>query len=211
MLRKLYLTGGIGATGAWEGFGPAYDLPNSAYAETCASIANALWNYRMFLLEQDARYIDVYERAVYNAMLSGLSLTGERSSIRTRCCRSASTSAARGSRARAARATCRGSCCRFPATPMRCRATEVFVNLFVQGQARVTLPGGEVDLEQQTRYPWDGDVRIRRLAGEAWPIHAELRVPGWAHGPPAAGRPLPGRSRRAASRVTLRVNGLLGP
>ena len=77
VLRKLYLTGGIGANGAWEGFGPAYDLPNSAYAETCASIANALWNIRMFLLKQDARYIDVYERAVYNAMLSGISLAGK--------------------------------------------------------------------------------------------------------------------------------------
>ncbi len=77
VLRKLYLTGGIGATGAWEGFGPAYDLPNSAYAETCASIANALWNYRMFLLEQDGKYFDVYERAVYNAMLSGISLKGD--------------------------------------------------------------------------------------------------------------------------------------
>ena len=77
VLRKLYLTGGIGATGAWEGFGPAYDLANSAYAETCASIANALWNFRMFLLKQARVYIDVYERAVYNAMLSGMSLKGD--------------------------------------------------------------------------------------------------------------------------------------
>jgi hypothetical protein len=104
--KKLYLTGGIGATGAWEGFGPDYDLPNSAYAETCASIANALWNQRMFLLEQDAKYIDIYERAT-------------RSSTRTRCCPRASISAARGSRAPAARATCRGSCCRCPATRTR--------------------------------------------------------------------------------------------
>jgi len=75
----MYLTGGIGSTGAWEGFGPAYNLPNaSAYCETCASIANAFWNYRMFLLEGDAKYIDVFERVIYNGVLSGISLSGNR-------------------------------------------------------------------------------------------------------------------------------------
>ncbi|MEP7143741.1 MAG: beta-L-arabinofuranosidase domain-containing protein [Ferruginibacter sp.] len=77
--KKLYITGGIGATGNGEAFGEAYDLPNmSAYAETCAAIANVYWNNRMFLLHGDARYIDVLERTLYNGLLSGMSLSGNR-------------------------------------------------------------------------------------------------------------------------------------
>ena len=132
--RKLYLTGGIGATGAWEGFGPDYDLPNSAYAETCASIANALWNYRMFLLEQDGKYFDVYERAVYNAMLSGLSLSGDRFFYPNPLL-------SLGQHERSPWFAC--ACCpsnlpRFmlsiPGHAYAVAGDEVFVNLYVQGQ-----------------------------------------------------------------------------
>ena len=79
VFRKLHLTGGIGASPGGEAFGKAYELPNrSAYLETCAAIANALWNQRMFLLHGDARYIDVLERVIYNGFLSGISLSGDR-------------------------------------------------------------------------------------------------------------------------------------
>jgi len=77
--KKLYLTGGIGAAGGIEGFGPAYDLPNpTGYAETCATIAYALWNYRMFLYYGDAKYMDLFELAAYNAFLSGYGMSGDR-------------------------------------------------------------------------------------------------------------------------------------
>ena len=77
--KKLYITGGIGAAGGHEGFGGPYELPNmTAYCETCASIANILWNHRMFLMHGDAKYIDVLERTMYNAALSGISLEGDR-------------------------------------------------------------------------------------------------------------------------------------
>ena len=76
---KLYITGGIGAAGGWEGYGPAYRLPNaSAYAETCANIATFLWNSRMQRLALDAKYADVMERILYNGVLSGISLSGDR-------------------------------------------------------------------------------------------------------------------------------------
>ena len=69
---KLYITGGIGAAGGWEGYGPPYRLPNaSAYAETCANIATFLWNSRMQRLELDGKYADVMERILYNGVLSG--------------------------------------------------------------------------------------------------------------------------------------------
>ncbi len=75
--RKQYLTGGVGARSGSEAFGDAYELPNAeAYTETCAAIGNALWNYRLFLLHGESRYMDVFERVLYNGLLSGVSLTG---------------------------------------------------------------------------------------------------------------------------------------
>src|SRR5262249_40994228 len=77
--RKMYLTGGGGAARHNEGFTVPYDLPNdSAYAETCAAIGMALWNHRMFLRTREGRYVDVLEREVYNGLLSGVSLSGDR-------------------------------------------------------------------------------------------------------------------------------------
>ena len=210
VVRKLYLTGGIGASGAWEGFGPAYDLPNSAYAETCASIANALWNFRMFLLKQDARYMDIYERAVYNAMLSGISLKGDTFFYPNPLL-------SLGQHERSPWFAC--ACCpsnlpRFmlsmPGHAYAVGGDRLFVNLFVQGKARVGMPGGEVVVEQQTRYPWDGDVSIRVSPAKAGPFALHLRVPGWA-----MDHPVPGDLYRdlesARDIVTLKVNGLLVP
>ena len=78
VFRKLYLTGGIGARHKGEAFGDAFELPNrTAYAETCASIANVYWNQRLFLLTGDAKYVDVLERTLYNAALAGVSLEGD--------------------------------------------------------------------------------------------------------------------------------------
>ena len=72
--KKIYITGGIGATNNGEAFGDAYQLPNmSAYAETCAAIANVYWNSRMFLLHGDSKYVDILERTLYNGLLSGVS------------------------------------------------------------------------------------------------------------------------------------------
>ncbi len=75
--RKIYLTGGIGAERGHEGFGPDYELPNAtAYTETCAAIALMFWNHRMFLLKGDVKYMDVFERTLYNGFLSGVSFEG---------------------------------------------------------------------------------------------------------------------------------------
>ena len=70
--KKLYITGGIGARHQGEAFGEDYELPNdSAYNETCAAIANVLWNERLFLLHGEAKYLDVLERTLYNGYLAG--------------------------------------------------------------------------------------------------------------------------------------------
>src|SRR5215469_8111676 len=76
--KKLYITGGIGATGAGEAFGRNYELPNmTAYNETCAAVGNDFWNHRLFLLHADAKYIDVMERTLYNGLISGVALDGQ--------------------------------------------------------------------------------------------------------------------------------------
>ncbi|MGE5360512.1 MAG: glycoside hydrolase family 127 protein [Bacteroidales bacterium] len=183
--KKLYLTGGIGSAGGWEGFGPAYELGNaSAYAETCASIANALWNYRMFLLHGDARYMDVFERVVYNGVLSGIALTGDKFFYPNPL-------ASFGQHQRSPWFQC--ACC--PSNAPRFLASlggyayaaandGVFVNLFVQGRARVKTDKGIVELEQETAYPWHGGVRLHVKATPRGDWALRVRVPGWARSQP---------------------------
>jgi hypothetical protein len=188
--KKLYITGGIGATGDGEAFGPAYDLPNAtAYCETCAAIGNVFWNQRLFLLHEDARYIDVLERTLYNGLLSGISLDGvsffyenplEADSNYRRSpwfgC-----------------ACCPGNVARFlPSLPGYVYAqhgSTIFINLFVGSTADITLDDDRiVRLVQETRYPWQGKVRINVgwTTDDRRPPTAELaiklRIPGWARG-----------------------------
>src|SRR5688572_21968113 len=137
---KMYLTGGIGARHEGEAFGDAYELPNeSAYAETCAAIGNALWNHRMNLLHGDAKYADVVERIVYNGFLSGVSLKGDRFFY-------VNPLASRGAHHRKewyGTACCPVNVVRFlPSLPGYVYATSdagVYVNLYVQGDATVPV------------------------------------------------------------------------
>ncbi|MCC6234426.1 MAG: glycoside hydrolase family 127 protein, partial [Verrucomicrobiales bacterium] len=64
--RKLHLTGGCGALAAGEAYGDDYELPNRCYNETCAAVAFLFWNHRMFLMTGEAKYMDVFERTLYN-------------------------------------------------------------------------------------------------------------------------------------------------
>lgn len=186
--RKLYITGGIGATGAGEAFGDAYDLPNmSAYAETCAAIANVYWNNRMFLLHGDSKYIDVLERTLYNGLLSGVSLSGDRFFYPNPL-------ASLGQHQRSAWFGC--ACCisnmtRFlPSMPGYIYAQKdnhLYVNLFVGDTADVQLAGGKVKLVQQTNYPWEGSDVITVLAAAKAPFALHVRVPGWTSNQPVPG------------------------
>jgi DUF1680 family protein len=209
--KKLYLTGGIGATGSWEGFGPAYELANaSAYSETCASIANALWNYRMFLLHGDAKYIDVFERVIYNAVLSGVALSGDKFFYPNPL-------ASFGQHERSPWFAC--ACCpsnvpRFiPAIPGYSYAVGnggIYVNLFVQGTAKVKLPSGEVTLEQATEYPWKGDVAIRVAPARPAAFTLRVRIPGWSRGEPLASD-LYRYADKFAAAPSVKVNGRAVP
>lgn len=178
---KLYITGGIGAAGGHEGFGSPYELPNmTAYCETCASIANILWNHRMFLMHNDAKYIDVLERVLYNAALSGISMKGDRffypnplKSI--------------GQHARSpwfGCACCPSNVARFvPSVPGYAYAyknNDVYVNLFVSGEATIETVNNKVKLTQQTEYPWKGTVNISVEPERSDTFAIHVRIPGWA-------------------------------
>ncbi len=194
---KLYLHGGIGARHEGEAFGEPYELPNdTAYAETCAAIANVYWNHRMFLLQGRAEAIDVLELSLYNGVLSGISLSGTAFFYPNPLSSDGEWEFNKGAVGRQPWFDC--SCCpsnlvRFlPALPGWIYAVQtgrVYVNLYVGSLAAVQVPGteAEVSLTQHTHYPWHGDVAIE--LGLATPAHfaLALRVPGWLQAPAPGG------------------------
>jgi len=211
--RKMYLTGGIGADAGTEGFGPDYSLPNDSYNETCAAIGNALWNERMFLLHGEARYLDVLERVLYNGFLAGVALSGDRFFYPNPLVCDGAQKFNQGSPERAPWFGC--SCC--PVNDVRfipeiagfayaTRHDSLYVNLFLGGTAKATVGGTEVALRQETRYPWDGAVRITLNPATPASFTLRLRIPGWA-----CGAAVPGDLYRYTDHltpgITLSVNG----
>jgi DUF1680 family protein len=205
--KKMYITGGIGARGGGESFGEDYELPNAtAYCETCAAIANAMWNHRMSLLHGDAKYIDVLERVIYNGFLSGISLSGNKFFYPNPL-------ASDGKYQRSPWFGC--ACCptnivRFmpslPGYAYAQQADNVYVNLFIAGSAEVKVGRNTVRLRQQTRYPWDGDVKIMVEPERTGQFAVCVRIPGWAQN-----RPVPSDLYNYPDtnqqEVTLKVNG----
>jgi len=182
---KLYLTGGIGAAGGLEGFGGHYELPNmTAYCETCASIANIFWNHRMFLMHDDAKYIDVLERILYNAALAGISLEGD-SFFYPNPLEST------GKHQRSpwfGCACCPSNIARFiPSVPGYAYARKngnIYVNLFISGQSTIESESGKVTITQKTEYPWQGAVNITVNPEKNRRFAINVRIPGWARNEP---------------------------
>ena len=207
--RKMYLTGGIGTAQYHdEGFGDPYRLPNeSAYCESCAAIAHVLWQHRMNLLKGQARYADVMELALYNGVLSGISIAGDAFFYQNPL-------ANKGNRQR--RSWIGLSCCPTNLTRIIPQVAglayargkrQVCVNLYLAGEAAIKMDDGTtVTLAQQTDYPWDGRVRLTVKADRAAEFALCLRIPGWA-----LGRPVPSNLYRFADPdvppVGLKVNG----
>jgi DUF1680 family protein len=179
--RKLYVTGGVGTSQQGdEGFGTPYALPNeSAYCETCAAVANILWNHRMNLLEADAKYVDVLELGLYNGFLSGVSLSGKEFFYQNPL-------ASRGGAMRDAWSD--PACC--PSNVARLLpkvgnfiyahdGDAIFVNLFVASTTAVPLKRGLVRLRQTTLYPWEGKVKILVEPEAPGEFTLKVRIPAW--------------------------------
>ncbi len=177
---KLYLTGGIGARYISEAFGDAYELPNdSAYTETCAAIGNVLWNHRMFLLHGDSKYVDILERILYNGLLSGVSLSGNRFFYQNPL-------ESAGGYQRSGWFDC--ACCppniaRFlPSLSGYFYAVNeemLYINLYATNKSRIQVAGNQMEVHQETEYPWTGHVRIVLKPDREATFTLALRIPGW--------------------------------
>ena len=183
--KKLYITGGIGATSNGEAFGANYELPNmSAYAETCAAIGNVYVNYRLFLLHGESKYYDVLERTLYNGLISGVSLDGGKFFYPNPL-------ESMGQHQRQpwfGCACCPSNICRFiPSLPGYVYAVKdrnLYVNLFLANSATMKVGGKEVKLSQETQYPWNGDIALKIENNRAGRFNLKIRIPGWVQGRP---------------------------
>jgi uncharacterized protein len=180
--RNMYITGGIGSAGSNEGFSIDYDLPNEqAYCETCASVGMVFWNQRMNALTGKSEYIDVLERSLYNGALDGLSLSGDHFFY-------GNPLASSGKNAR--REWFGTACC--PANIARLveslgnyiyakSADDIWINLFVGSNTIIPLEKGNVSVNMQTNYPWDGNVAINIDPIKKTKFSLHIRIPGWAN------------------------------
>jgi len=185
---KMHIIGGLGATHGIEGFGPAYDLPNrQTYNETCAAVANVLFNFRMYLLHKDAKYFDVAEVALLNNSLAGMGMGGDSFFYVNVLEADGIRKFNHGSGGRAAWFGC--ACC--PSNLARLipqvsgymyahTEKEIYLALYGSSRTRIPLPGGDVAIEQTSDYPFDGKVvlKIDPSAGRQFAL--KLRVPTWA-------------------------------
>ena len=195
--KKFYITGGIGALHEGEAFGKNYELPNlTAYNETCAAIANVYWNYRMFLLHGDSKYMDVLERSLYNGVISGVGLDGKTFFYPNPLeCDMHYHFNSGGSLTREPWFDC--SCCptnlcRFmPSVPGYIYAqskNNLYVNLFVTSSSTIHLDKKTpVTISQETQYPWNGQVKIAVSPEKQGQFALHLRIPGWARNQPVPG------------------------
>ncbi len=177
---RLYITGGLGPSRHNEGFTTSYDLPNeTAYAETCAAIGFVFWNHRMLQLDCAARYADMLERALYNGVLSGVSLDGHTFFYENPL-------ASLGMHHR--EKWFRVACC--PPNIARLFAslgqyiysmndTDIAVHLYIQSTAQATISGNRVTVRQETTYPWNGTIALRLSMDKPARFGLRLRIPGW--------------------------------
>ena len=179
--RKMYLTGGIGSTRVGEAFTNDYDLPDeTAYCETCAAVGMVMWSHRLLQLDCDRRYADVMERALYNSVLSGVSRDGTKFFYENPL-------ASRGGHHRQPWFEC--VCC--PSNLSRLLASlgnylfsrtedSLAVHLYLQsGMARQSVAGASVQVKVETRYPWEGLIRLTVETDRPAAFALRLRIPEW--------------------------------
>ena len=195
--RRMYITGAVGSSAYAEAFTIDYDLPNDrAYAETCAAIGLVFWANRMLPLEMDAEYADVMERALYNAVLSGISLDGERFFYVNplevwpeACGRRHDLQHVKVTRQKwFACACCPPNIARLISSLGKYiysyskEEKTVYTHLFTGCTARFDLGGQEVAITQKTDYPWEGEVEFELDLAKETEFTLAVRIPGWCRG-----------------------------
>lgn len=212
--KKMYVQGSVGAIPDGERFGDNYDLPNTtAYNETCAAIAGVYWNERMFMLHGESKYIDVLEKTLYNGLISGIGLDGKSFFYTNAMQITNNFSHTAMEPVRSGWFDC--SCCptnlaRFiPALPgyvYAQKGNSVYVNLFVSGDASVTVNGKPVQIKQENNYPWDGNLSFTIDPKKATPFNLLVRIPGWANNE-AIPSSLYNFQNNSAQKTVVKING----
>ena len=213
--KKMHITGGLGAVPGIEGFGPEYVLPNrDTYNETCSAVGNVLFNYRMYLMSGDAKYVDVAEVSLYNNVLAGVNLEGNRFFYVNPLEANGRKTFNHG---RAGRSPWFGTAC-CPSNLARLipqisgmiyshTDDDIFCSLYAGSSVEVPLKAGAVKLHQQTEYPFEGLVNISvepAVDGEEFTLW--LRIPSWLNNKFVPGE-LYSYADGVESKYTLRVNG----
>jgi DUF1680 family protein len=206
---QMYVTGGVGARSDGEAFGNSYELPNSqAYGESCAAIGNMMWNWRMLAATGDSRHADVIERALYNGINSGMSLSGtlycyrnplafdpvEDEPIRnewydTTCCPP----------------NLERTFASLPGYFYSTSDDGLYVHLYHNSELNWRLTNGTpIKVVQRTEYPWKGRVEIEVSPASAQEFTLLVRVPGWANRSDVMVGGKPAKSLAAAGYVPIR-------
>jgi len=182
---KMYITGGVGARSDGEAFGDAYELPNAqAYGESCAAIGNMMWSWRMLAATGDGKYADVIERALYNGINSGMSLSGNLYCYRNPLAFDPGT----GDVIR--NEWYDTTCCppnlerTFASLPGYFYSTSkdgIYVHLFHNSELNWHLEDGTpIKIVQKTNYPWDGRVDFEVSPATPKEFTVYVRLPEWS-------------------------------
>lgn len=212
--KKMYVQGGTGAIPSGERYGDNYELPNTtAYNETCAAIANVYWNYRMFLLHGDSKYMDVLEKMLYNGLISGVGLDGKSFFYTNAMEIKNSFTHSAMEPSRSGWFDC--SCCPtnvarlLPSVPGYVYAQKennVFVNLFINSNTTLTVRNKPVSIIQENNYPWDGALKFTVSPKSTETFNLQIRIPGWAKNE-AIPSNLYSFASAVESKPTIKVNG----
>jgi DUF1680 family protein len=206
MASKVYITSGLGPAAANEGFTADYDLPNeSAYAETCASVALIFWAQRMLHLDMDGKYADMLELALFNNALGGLSRDGQHYFY-------SNPLEDDGHHSRWVWHTC--PCCTMNASRLIASVAGYFVSasddavafhLYGCVSTEVALKSSKVRLKEISTYPWSGDIRIEVAPEAPAEFALKLRIPGWARDARASvnGKPVDAKANTASGYLTI--------
>ncbi len=186
--KKMYVQGSVGAIGDGERYGNNYELPNAtAYNETCAAIALVYWNYRMFLLHGDSKYMDILEKSLYNGLISGVGLDGKSFFYTNAMQIKNSFSHPQMEATRSGWFEC--SCCPtnvarlIPSIPGYMYAVNednLYINLFINSSADLLVRNKPVQVVQQNNYPWDGALTFTINPKATTAFNLLVRIPGWA-------------------------------
>lgn len=192
--HKMYITGGIGVSGYGEGFAAKYDLPNEkAYAETCSTIALAFFNHRLNGLFADAKYMDVFERSLYNGFLSSVSISGDSFFYRNPLASCGvitfdPSGGKEGNSHKHRQPWFKCACC--PPNVIRFMQTlgsyiysrneeNLYINLFISSHTDMSFNNTLVSVRQETNYPWDEDIRVNITPGKPVEFTVMIRIPDW--------------------------------